>query len=217
MTAKIITVAQQKGGAGKTTLALHLATSLAKQGHKVICFDIDPQGSLSEWYKRRQEKYGETRPYPEVKSLSGWRLGSEISRLQDKCDFFIIDCPPGLEVESKVAIRSANVALVPVQPSPIDVWSTAAILEFMNKENIPFRLVLNRMRATNLTDQIRKDLKQMHAPIAKTTIGSRVGFALSVMHGLGISEAIPNSEAAAEMDALADEVLKLARSKSAAA
>src|SRR5688572_26880668 len=91
--AKVITVAQQKGGAGKTTVAAHIAVALSQKGNRVAIIDIDPQGSLGYWHRVREERFGEGYTGLIFNSLSGWRVGSEISRLRRQCDYIIIDSP----------------------------------------------------------------------------------------------------------------------------
>lgn len=216
MPSNVITIAQQKGGAGKTTLTLHLATTLHKQGHKVICLDIDPQESLSQWYRRRLQRKSEDLISPEVKTVSGWRVTSEISRYKNDYDYILIDTPPNLDTETRIAIRNADIVLTPVQPSPLDLWSTEAVLKLCERERTLCKLVLNRVRHSNINDVIREQLRSMRGSIANTTIGSRVAFALSVMYGLGIAETVPNSLAAEEMTDLVKETKKLIKGQAAA-
>ena len=95
--AKVITIAQQKGGAGKTTVAAHVAVALSQKGNRVAVVDIDPQGSLTHWHKLREERFGEGYTGLSFVHVSGWRVGSEVSRLSRSCDFVIIDSPPHTE------------------------------------------------------------------------------------------------------------------------
>src|SRR5690606_34037651 len=119
-----ITIAQQKGGAGKTTMAAHLAVALAQKGNRVGILDIDPQGSLSHWHGIREKTYGEGYTGLQHVAVSGWRVASEVSRMKKQCDFIIIDSPPHTETEARTAIRAADLILLPVQPSPTDLWAT---------------------------------------------------------------------------------------------
>ena len=97
--AKVITIAQQKGGAGKTTVATHLAVALAQKGNRVAIVDIDPQGSTGHWHSIREKKLGEGYTGLTFLTVSGWRVGSEISRLRKQCEFIIIDSPPHTETD----------------------------------------------------------------------------------------------------------------------
>src|SRR5579872_2887716 len=89
--AKVITVAQQKGGAGKTTVASHIAVALSQKGNRVAIVDIDPQGSMSYWHNIREEALGEGYTGITFASVSGWREASEISRLKRAVDYIVID------------------------------------------------------------------------------------------------------------------------------
>ena len=104
----VITIAQQKGGAGKTTLAVHLATAWSLQGKSVALVDIDPQGSLTRWYDLRRENYGNTALHPEVKTITGWRVNNEVARLSETHDIVVVDSPPHTQTEAKIAIRAAS-------------------------------------------------------------------------------------------------------------
>lgn len=204
--AKVITIAQQKGGAGKTTVAAHIAVALAQKGNRVAIIDIDPQGSLSYWHGVREEKFGEGYTGLIFNSLSGWRVGSEVARLRKQCDFIIIDSPPHTETEARTAIRSADLIIIPVQPSPTDLWATKATLELAKAEKIPVRVVLNRVAANSrLAQTIAAELPGL----AETTIGNRVLFAAALLEGRCATEVDPTSQAAQEIKALVKEITAL--------
>lgn len=131
---KIITVGQQKGGAGKTTIAAHLAVSLAQAGNKVAIIDIDPQASLTYWHELRERKFGKNYTGLQFITSAGWRVESAVSSLIDKSDYVIIDAPPHTETETKSAIRISDLIIVPMQPSPTDLWATQNIIEFAYSE-----------------------------------------------------------------------------------
>ncbi|MDE3059391.1 MAG: ParA family protein [Pseudomonadota bacterium] len=208
--AKVITIAQQKGGAGKTTLAAHLAVALAQKGNRVAIIDIDPQGSLTHWHRIREEKLGEGYTGLVFSALSGWRIGSEVSRLRKQCDFIVIDSPPHTETEARTAIRAADLILVPVQPSPTDVWATKATLDLAKAEKIPVKVVLNRVPASSrLAQTIAAELTDL----ADATLGSRVLFASSLLEGRTATELEPTSPAAQEVKTLIKEVLALVKDK----
>jgi chromosome partitioning protein len=204
-TSKVITIAQQKGGAGKTTVAAHLAVALAQKGNRVAVLDIDPQGSLSYWHSIREKKYGEGYTGLTHVAVSGWRVGSEVSRLRKQCDFIIIDSPPHTETEARTAIRAADLILIPVQPSPTDLWATKPTLELAKAEKVPVKVLLNRVPANSkLAAKIADELDCL----AETTLGNRVIFAASLMEGRAATEVDPNSAAANEIKSLVKEVLK---------
>ncbi len=212
MEAKVITIAQQKGGAGKTTIAVHLAVAWLQRGKRVAIIDIDPQGSLTYWHKLREKRFGEDYTGVTFSALSGWRVGSEIARLRRNHDIIIIDSPPHTETEAKTAIRNADFIIVPVQPSPTDLWATKATLDIAKTENIPVRVVLNRVSANSkIVQSIAAELPNL----AKNSLGNRVIFASSIMEGRSATEVGPNTPAALEVKALAEEISRLIKIKSA--
>lgn len=215
MAATVITIAQQKGGAGKTTLAAQLAVALSDGGRRSIALvDIDPQGSLSRWFTVRQERLGEDAGGLRLSGITGWRLATELDRLRNSVDVVIVDTPPHAETEAKAAIRAAGVLLVPVQPSPMDLWATEPTLEAARKEKTPARLVLNRMPPRgNLVDAIVAEVEKLDLPVTDARLGNRVAFAASMMEGLGVLETAGRSQAAQEMRALAEEVIAIAAGK----
>lgn len=213
MAATVITIAQQKGGAGKTTLAAQLAVALARSGARTVALvDIDPQGSLSQWHRMRQERLGPDAGGLRLSDVSGWRLSTELDRLRGDVDVVIVDTPPHAETEAKAAIRAADVILVPVQPSPMDLWATRPTLEVARKEKTPARIVLNRLPPRgNLVDAIIAEIEKLDLPVTDTRLGNRVAFASSMMDGLGVVETAGRSSAAREIRALAEELLTIAQ------
>ncbi len=203
---KVITIAQQKGGAGKTTLAAHIAVALSQKGNRVAIIDIDPQGSMTHWHKIREERFGEGYTGLTFTAVSGWRVASEVTRLRRQCDYVIIDSPPHTETEARSAIRSADIIVIPVQPSPTDLWASKATIELAKHEKVPVRVVLNRVSANSkLAEKIAAELPELSA----TTLGNRVLFASSLMEGRCATEVDPSSVAAQEIKALVKEITNL--------
>lgn len=205
--AKVITVGQQKGGAGKTTVAAHLAVSLAQAGNKVAIIDIDPQGSLTCWHELREKKFGKNYTGMHFSASPGWRIESTVSSLLDKCDYVIIDAPPHTETETKSAIRSSDLVIVPMQPSPADLWATTNVLEFANSENKKAIILLNRYNASSkIAKQI---IKQIKYPYFKSTLGNRVAFSSCFLNGVCVTENMPESIAASEVRDFTEELTGL--------
>jgi len=205
MAAKILAVAQQKGGAGKTTIAVQLGVWWAKQGRKVTLLDVDPQGSMNAWHGLRSEAGIEGSPF--ATDVAGWKLSSEIDRLKRENDLIIVDTPPHAETDARVAVRAAELILVPVQPSPMDWWATKPTLDMAAKEKTRSLLVLNRLPARGkLADAIRARIEKEGLPLAAATLGNRSAFAVSMMEGKGVAETQPKGTAAAEIAALAKEI-----------
>ncbi len=206
MSGKVITVAQHKGGAGKTTLSAQLAAALQDSGADVLVIDVDPQGSLSEWHKARCETLGRKNKIT-LMQTQGWKMMREVPRLSKDYDFILIDTPPHAESESSIAIRLADLVLMPVQPSPLDVWACAPTLKIILSEKRPLMLVMNRVPPkSNLNDAIMDKLGTMGIQVARQSLGNRVSFASSIMKGLGVIESDPRSTAADEMRTLVKEI-----------
>jgi len=216
MPAKIITTAQQKGGAGKTTLAAHLAIAWAGTGKRVAIVDIDPQASLATWFEMRAGNLAGASMAGGKGSLThhaigGWRVAGKVTELARDHDIVLIDSPPHADTEARFAIAAADLVVIPVQPSPMDLWASKATIALAAAEKTPAMLVFNRVPPrAKLNDIMARAAKDLGAPIAKTGIGNRVTLAASMVDGLGVTEAEPRSRAAAEITALAREVLKRA-------
>ncbi|MQX36155.1 ParA family partition ATPase [Roseospira navarrensis] len=207
MAARIITVAQQKGGAGKTTVAAQLAVTWARRGNSVAIVDIDPQRSLASWHGWRMEHHPDGAAL-HLSDVAGWRLGTELDRLRDRFDMVVVDTPPHAETEARAAVRAGDILLLPVQPSPMDLWATRTTVEMATKEKTDALIVMNRMPPRGkLPDIMLEKLLEEGLPIAHTKLGNRVAYAASMMEGKGVVEYQPRSTAAREIGALAMEVL----------
>ncbi len=204
---KVITIAQQKGGAGKTTIAAHLAVSLAQTGKRVAIIDIDPQGSLTNWHSLREKKFGIGYTGLNFVTSAGWRVESAISNLRGNVDYVVIDAPPHTETESKTAIRASNLIIIPMQPSPTDLWATSTTTDFAQSEKIPAKILLNRYNPqSKLTKEI---IAQLQGDLFKCSLGNRVAFSSCFLSGVTVTECVPNSVAADEIRALSREVLTI--------
>jgi chromosome partitioning protein len=207
MSGKVITVAQQKGGAGKTTLVAQLAVALTAKGRRIALVDIDPQGSLTHWFRVREES-GATEGIT-LSAITGWRTQGAVEKLKDSCDVVLIDSAPHAETEAKIAVRAANLVLVPIQPSPMDLWATESTLALAQVEKRPALLVLNRVQSrVKLAEALAARIAELGVEVAKATIGSRTPFAASMLDGKGVIETAPGSKAAAEITALAAELTR---------
>jgi len=210
---RIITFAQQKGGSGKTTMAAHLAVALLRAGNSVAILDVDPQGSLGEWFERRETSMGEAATGLVFRTASGWGARREARSLAREHEFVVVDTPPKSDSESRPAIEAADLVCVPVQPTPVDLWATLPTLEQVQKEGTRSLIVINRaVGRAALTGEMMKAIRELGHPAATAAIGSRVAFAASMGEGRTVMETAPGSKAAAEIEALAAEVLKHATS-----
>ena len=211
MAGTVFTIAQQKGGAGKSSLAAHLAVAWAHKKKSVALIDIDPQQSLAAWYAAREAKLGEDETGLTFEAVTGWRAARTVEKLASEHDIVIIDSPPHADTDARVAVRAADLVIVPVQPSPLDVWATVPTLELAEKEKSTPLLVLNRVPPrANLTAQMITKLGGYKVRVAKSTIGNRVAYPDSMVTGRTALETKSSSVAAKEIRALAAELLKKA-------
>jgi chromosome partitioning protein len=199
---KVITVAQQKGGAGKTTIAAHLAVALSQRGKRVTAIDIDPQGSFTKWHEIRKEKYGADFTGMNFITVSGWRLQNEINMIKYETDVIIIDSPPHMQTETKTAIRAADLVIIPAQPSPTDLWATEATVQLVKAEHVPYRILMNRCVQNS---KISQDMANRFENTMDIKIGNRVNFASVLLDGKCITETAPASPAACEIKSLLKE------------
>lgn len=201
----VITVAQQKGGAGKTTLAANLAAAWAAT-RKVALLDIDPQRSLSRWHELRTNNARAVSKI-HLSELAGWRLAAELDRLRTSHDVVIIDSPPQIDTDARLAIRGADFVLVPIQPSLPDLWAAEGTLKLAKAEKRVCRVVLNRAPASGgLLARVLVQIEKTETPRLASMLGNRVGFATAFALGLGVTELAPKSVASKELVALLAEI-----------
>ncbi|MEQ8708974.1 MAG: ParA family partition ATPase [Rhodospirillales bacterium] len=209
MTAKIITIAQQKGGAGKTTLVAQLAVALAAGKRKVALIDIDPQASLTAWHGLRRKTLGQDAGGIHLSVVAGWQLSNELNRLRDGFDLLIVDSAANADTENRAAIRASDLVMVPMQPSLVDLWATGPTLALAEKQKTRAILLLNRVPPRGkLLDTIRQKIREQDLPCMKATLGNRVAFAASMLEGRGVLETEKSSIAAKEVLAVLREVEK---------
>lgn len=203
MVAVVVTVAQQKGGAGKTTLVAQLAAALAA-GRRVAVLDIDPQGSLTRWHAARKTALKAAAAGLTFADTAGWRLGAELERLKHAHDLVLIDSPPHAETEARLALRASDLVLVPLQPSPLDLWATRPTLDLAAAEKREARVVLNRAPARGrLLEATQAALAKEGTPLLDAALGNRSAFAMAMAAGLGVTESAPKGLAAEEVRGLA--------------
>lgn len=205
MAGKIITVAQQKGGAGKTTIAANLAVALSRMGKIVSLLDTDPQGSLGRWFMMRREA-GD--PGMEFSTASAWGVSYECDKLRKAADYVFVDTPPKIDSDLKPAIRESDLVIVPVSASQVDVWATEGVLDMAQRERADVMVVLNRAKAgTRVAEDVDKSLKKLGVSRAKSTLGHRVAFPETMGVGKGVQER-GKGLWAEEIEALTNEVIK---------
>lgn len=212
---KVIALLNQKGGAGKTTLATHLAGELAMAGSRVTLLDADPQGSALDWAQRRLQN-GQGRLYG-VFGLARDSLHQEAPQIALEADYVVIDGPPRVAALARSALLAADLVLIPVQPSAYDVWASHEMVALIAEARV-FRpqlraaFVINRrVVGTVIGREARAALADQPFAALQTEVSQRIVFADSVAAGRLACEAAPKCAAAREIAALAQAVQEALR------
>jgi chromosome partitioning protein len=204
----IISVLNQKGGVGKTTLSVNLAAGLALMGLRTLLVDADPQGSALDWQATRQ---GATL-FPVV-GMAKATLHKDAPSLAAHYDHLVIDGPPRVNDLARSAIMACDLVLIPVQPSPYDIWAADEIVKLILdavvfKPLLKSRFVINRLVAnTAIGRDVTVALRDYPFVVLNSTVSQRVAFAESAAAGLSVLEWAPKGPASQEINALVRELL----------
>ncbi len=210
----IVALLNQKGGVGKTTLALHLAGRWAALGARVLVVDADPQASALDWSAERARE-GLKRLFGVV-GLPRDLLHLDLPEAAKGCDRVLIDGPPRMGVITRSALLAAELVLIPATPSPLDGWASAEMLRLLTevrvyRPDLAARLVLNRCAArTVIARETAADLADHDPPVLSSRVGQRIAFADAARSGRLADEVPTGAIAAQEIAALATEIDGLA-------
>jgi chromosome partitioning protein len=208
----IISFLNQKGGVGKTTLAVHICDALSRRNQRVLLVDADPQGSALDWAAARKGD-----PLFPVAGLPRASIHKELPALAQGYDVVVIDGPPRVYDVARSAIMASDLVLVPVQPSPYDVWAAKEIIDLMHeatvfKPSLKSAFVINRkITNTALGRDVVDALADYPIPVLQTAICQRIAFAESAAQGQTVFETAPDGPAGRELLALVDEILGYAK------
>jgi chromosome partitioning protein len=202
----VIAVLNQKGGAGKTTIATHLARALQIDGADVLLVDSDPQGSARDWAAVREDQ-----PLTVV-GIDRPTIERDIKNIARK-DFVIIDGAPQAADLAVSAIKAASFVLIPVQPSPYDIWATADLVELVKQRidvtdgKLRAAFVVSRaIKGTRIGSEVAEALAGYGLPILESRITQRVSYPSTAAAGTTVMDTEPAGDAAAEVRALAAEL-----------
>lgn len=208
---QIIALAGQKGGSGKSTVALNLAAEGLERGLRVLLVDADPQGTVRTWAAVANEA-GNVVPTVVSMGADLWKP-HQLPRISQVFDLVVIDCPPRHADIQRAALMAADLVILPCGPSAHDAWALVESVELIKAAQEARHglkacaLVTRAATGTIIAKQARGALEQAGLPVLKTEMGFRVAYQESPAAGLGVTAYAPTSEAADEVRALADEVL----------
>lgn len=208
----ILSLLNQKGGVGKTTLAVHIAVGLAQKGNRVLLVDSDPQASALSWAENRDAGS----PFPVI-GLPKASLHKELPKLAKDYDHIVIDGPPRVYDVARSAALVSDLILIPVQPSPYDVWATEEITKIIKdvysfKDNLKTFFVINRKIVNTVIGRDVTDaLSGFDIPVMQAQLCQRVGFAETAGEGKTVLETDPEGSASKEIKALINELLEVSK------
>lgn len=204
-----IALSNLKGGVGKSTLSINLATCLHGAGHRVLLVDADPQGTCAAWASRAAELELDG---PPVVAMKGSALRRDLPKVSDGFDVVIIDSPPRMGSEARAAMLVADLVVLPVTPGAADVWAakeTVAVLEDARGLRPELRavVVLNRADRTQLAKMASKAIEDLGVSALDVTVAQRVAIGEATLAGQGVVTYAPSSDAAREVKRFAKAVL----------
>lgn len=213
LTAKIITVFNEKGGAGKSTVAVHIAGTLGKRGKRVKLIDIDPQNTATRWVAQAKDH----KEFPaRIANLSalGANVHREMRQDMESFDYIVVDCPPSSESPAaNSALTVSDLAVIPVLPSPNDLWAVGTakrlvLTAMTNNSYLRGVTVLNMVQRTTLAAVAAEELGKDEAiPLLNTQLGLRSAYKECPLLGGTVHDVRRAKEAVSEVESMVDEIL----------
>ena len=203
----IISFVNQKGGVGKTTAAINLAISLKRKNYNLVFIDADPQGSAVQWHSIEGNKSFEILHHPSPIQAD------DIKQLSVNYDYVIIDAPPAIGDISKAILAATDLAIVPLSPSALDVWSCWGTLKMIDEirplnPEIEVKLLINRkIPGTRIGRDAREVMDKFQMNVFDTELCQRVAFIDAMTYGVSVMQYAPHSKAAGEIERLCEEII----------
>ena len=203
----VVSLINQKGGVGKTTAAVNLASGLAEAGNRILVVDADPQGSVVQW-----QSIADGAEF-EVLHLPSPQLSKELKTVSRRYDHIVVDSPPAIEDITRAAIEVSNLAIIPIAPSPLDIWSSKETIALVNTLGKKYRklnakiLIYRKIPGTRLGKEAREAMGSYDLDILSTEISQRIVFVEAMIAGLSVLKYAPKSIAADEIRSLCKEIV----------
>ncbi len=200
---RLLALLARKGGAGKTTLAVHLAVAAVQAGRRVLLVDADPQGSAADWWRTRSAEA------PELVQCEAEQVADVAAAARrDGVDLVVVDTRPSVQADTVALARLADLVLIPSRPAILDLRAIGATAEVVRAVKARAIIVLNAVPAGRgdaeavLTAEARRALGAYQVPICPIALGSRAALSHALLDGRAVTEFDPSSRAAAELQAL---------------
>ena len=196
---KAVAMLARKGGAGKTTCAIHMGVLAAAAGRKVVFFDLDPQRSLAAWWQSRKADT------PALVETNARRLPDLLrSAAEEGYDLAVIDTPPAVSFDTAQVAAAVDLVLIPLRPSILDILAVSNTVDVVKATGTPGLLVLNACAPPTAgeapsTIEARAALAGSSIPLASVSLAQRMDYTRALNEGEAVNEFAPESKAAAEM------------------